>query len=95
MVMGTTAGARPRNLFGIRVRKGGFFQRKVAELGLDMERESGVCVGERELSCENKRGVVWGTKEAETGLEGEREGRGCGGGGGVREFDRRAIREAG
>lgn len=60
-----------------------------------MERESGVCVGEREVSSENKRGVFWGAKEAKTRLEGERERRGCGGGVRVRESDRRARREVG
>lgn len=60
-----------------------------------MERESGVCVREREVSSENKRGVFWGAKEAKTRLEGERERGGCGGGVRVRESDGRARREVG
>lgn len=60
-----------------------------------MERETGVCVGEREIGSENKRGVFWGAKEAKTRLEGERERRGCGGGVRVRKFDRRPGREIG
>lgn len=50
------------------VRKGGFFEGKVAELGVEEERESGVRGGEGEVGGEDERGEARGAEEAEAGF---------------------------
>ena len=62
----------------------------MTELGLEVEEERGergVGRGESEVGGEDERGVARGTQEAQTGFEGEREGKTGGGGGGVRELE--------
>lgn len=79
---------------------GGFGEREITELGLELERERGgrvrVLRGDSEVGGDDEGGVVWGAEEADSGFESEGErGGGGGGGGGVGEFEGRAGGEVG